>query len=92
MPVRPCLQGESRLLRDEVHRLTLELRERQLALEKLRAKYETLAARSRTADGGGAALPSLQLFVGRQRAARFSWSVGGAWRAERRWPVGSSML
>lgn len=46
-----CAQGEARLLRDEVHRLTLELRERQLALEKLRAKYETLAAKSRAPDG-----------------------------------------
>lgn len=46
-------QGESRLLREEVHRLTLELRERQGVLEKLRVKYETLRAKARTEDGEG---------------------------------------
>lgn len=45
-------QGEARLLRDETHRLALELRERQLSLDKLRAKYETLVAKARTPDGG----------------------------------------
>ncbi|GAB4818571.1 hypothetical protein N2152v2_005617 [Parachlorella kessleri] len=45
------MQGESRLLRDEVHRLTLELKERQQALDKLRNKYETLMTKARTPDG-----------------------------------------
>ena len=46
-----CPQGESRLLRDEVHRLRLELTERQLALGKLRAKHEALVLKAREQDG-----------------------------------------
>ena len=49
-------QGESRLLRDEVHRLTMELKERQQALDKLKNKYETLMMKAKTPDGEGFAL------------------------------------
>ena len=45
-------QNEARLLREEVHRLTLELRERQLAISRLQAKHETLVAKGRGAEGG----------------------------------------
>lgn len=46
------MQGESRLLHDEVHRLILELRERQLSLEKLKAKYDTVTSKCRPPNGG----------------------------------------
>lgn len=46
-------QGEARLLRDEVHRVALELQARQLALQKLRRKHETLVLKGRCQDGEG---------------------------------------
>ena len=45
------VQGESRLLRDQVHRVTVELRERQLALTKLRSKHEALVLKGRGQEG-----------------------------------------
>ena len=45
------VQGESRLLREEVHRVTVELRERQLALTKLRSKHEALVLKGRGQEG-----------------------------------------
>ncbi|EFN56849.1 hypothetical protein CHLNCDRAFT_144442 [Chlorella variabilis] len=44
-------EGEARLLRDEVHRVALELQARQLALQKLRRKHETLVLKGRCQDG-----------------------------------------
>jgi hypothetical protein len=49
------VQGEARLLRDEVHRVTVELRERQLALTKLRGKHEALVFKGRGQEGEWAA-------------------------------------
>lgn len=40
---------ELKLLRDDVHRITLELKERALKVEKLQAKYETLSSKARGA-------------------------------------------
>ena len=44
-------QGEARLLRDEVRRLSLELQGRTLALQKLQRKYDALALKGRGQDG-----------------------------------------
>lgn len=46
---RDGLRAELRAARDDVHRLTLELKERALRVEKLQAKYEILAAKTRGA-------------------------------------------
>jgi hypothetical protein len=45
------LQGEERLLRDELHRVALELQSRKLALQKLQRKHDTLRLKGRSQDG-----------------------------------------
>eukprot|EP00887_Chlorella_sp_A99_P001108 scaffold14.g1108.t1 len=47
------MQGEARLLRDDLSRVTKELKERQLALEKLQAKHATLVLKGRGSEGEG---------------------------------------
>jgi coiled-coil domain-containing protein 39 len=39
------LSAELRLLRDDIHRITLELRDRELKAEKLAAKYTTISTK-----------------------------------------------
>ena len=51
VPLMLCVQGEARLLREEVHRVPVELRERQLALTKLRSKHESLMLKGRGQEG-----------------------------------------
>lgn len=46
---RDGLRTELRLLREDVHRITLELKERLLKVEKLQAKYETISSKHRGA-------------------------------------------
>lgn len=46
------LKGEARLLRDEAHRVALELQQRQLVLQKLHRKHEALVLKGRGEDGG----------------------------------------
>ncbi|GFR48534.1 hypothetical protein Agub_g10430 [Astrephomene gubernaculifera] len=47
---RDGLRAELRLLREDVHRITLELKERLLRCEKLRAKFEIVSAKNRGAS------------------------------------------
>ncbi|GLI65004.1 hypothetical protein VaNZ11_008430 [Volvox africanus] len=46
---RDGLRAELRLLREDVHRITLELKERLLRCEKLQAKFEIMSAKNRGA-------------------------------------------
>jgi hypothetical protein len=55
------LQGEARLLKDEVHRVASELQARQLVLQKLRRKHETLVLKRRCQDGEAGTVPQLGL-------------------------------
>lgn len=41
------------MARDDIHRITLELRERGLKVEKLAAKYETISSKHRGAAEDG---------------------------------------
>ncbi len=49
----PCsrdgLRSELRLLREDVHRITLELKERLLRVDKLRSKFDTISSKARGA-------------------------------------------
>lgn len=45
MPNRDSLRTELKLLRDDVHRITLELKERALKVEKLQNKFETISSK-----------------------------------------------
>ncbi|MEW5311178.1 MAG: hypothetical protein WDW38_002914 [Sanguina aurantia] len=50
---RDGLRAELRMARDDIHRITLELRERGLKVEKLSAKYETISSKHRGAAEDG---------------------------------------
>lgn len=65
-PLAVFSQVEARLLRDEVHGVTVELQSRQLALTKLQRKHETLLLKGRTQDGAPL------LFGGRRHGVRCS--------------------
>jgi coiled-coil domain-containing protein 39 len=41
-----------KLLRDDLHRITLELKERSVKVEKLQAKHETLSAKGGRDENG----------------------------------------
>ena len=41
------------MIRDDVHRITLELKERALRVEKLQNKFETLSSKNRSAADDG---------------------------------------
>lgn len=45
MANRDSLRTELKLLRDDVHRITLELKERALKVEKLQNKFETISSK-----------------------------------------------
>ena len=42
-----------KMIRDDVHRITLELKERALRVEKLQNKFETLSSKNRSAADDG---------------------------------------
>ncbi len=48
---RDGLRTELKLLREDVHRITLELKERMLRVEKLQNKYETISSKTRGSEG-----------------------------------------
>uniref|UniRef100_A0A061QV58 Flagella associated protein n=1 Tax=Tetraselmis sp. GSL018 TaxID=582737 RepID=A0A061QV58_9CHLO len=45
------LRAELKLVREDLHRVTLELRERELKVEKLQNKYETMTSKQKQEDG-----------------------------------------
>ena len=47
------MRTELKLIREDVHRITLELKERMLRVEKLQNKYECISSKSRGLDDGG---------------------------------------
>ena len=49
---RDGLRTELKLIREDVHRITLELKERILKVEKLQNKYECISSKSRGVDDG----------------------------------------
>mmetsp|Transcript_4386 Transcript_4386/g.10991 ORF Transcript_4386/g.10991 Transcript_4386/m.10991 type:complete len:540 (-) Transcript_4386:72-1691(-) len=45
------LKTELRFVRDDIHRITLELKEREMKIDKLQAKYDTLANKQKAEEG-----------------------------------------
>ncbi len=50
---RDGLKAELKLVREDVHRITLELRERQLRAERLAAKFDSMSSKGRATEEGG---------------------------------------
>lgn len=50
---RDGLRTELKLLREDLHRITLELKERMMKVEKLQAKYETISSKHRGTEEDG---------------------------------------
>ena len=48
---KETLQAELKMVREDIHRLTLELTERQQRVDKLHAKHDVLVSRDATPDG-----------------------------------------
>ena len=48
---KETLQAELKMVREDIHRVTLELTERQQRVEKLHAKHDVLVSRNATPDG-----------------------------------------
>ena len=48
---KETLQAELKMVREDLHRVTLELTERQQRVEKLHAKHDVLVSRNATPDG-----------------------------------------
>ena len=48
---KETLQAELKLVKEDIHRVTLELTERQQRVEKLHAKHDVLVSRNATPDG-----------------------------------------
>ncbi|GBF94678.1 flagella associated protein [Raphidocelis subcapitata] len=60
---RDALRAELKLVREDLHRVTLELRERQLKVEKLETKFEALTNKSRATDPEGGPPKSQAYYV-----------------------------
>lgn len=48
---KETLQAELKMVREDIHRVTLELTERQQRVDKLHAKHDVLVSRNATPDG-----------------------------------------
>lgn len=48
---KETLQAELKMVKDDIHRVTLELTERQQRVEKLHTKHDVLVSRNATPDG-----------------------------------------
>lgn len=48
---KETLQAELKMVREDIHRVTLELTERQQRVDKLHAKHDVLISRNATPDG-----------------------------------------
>ena len=48
---KETLQAELKMVREDIHRVTLELSERQQRVDKLHAKHDVLVSRNATPDG-----------------------------------------
>ncbi|KAL6756441.1 hypothetical protein V8C86DRAFT_2647977 [Haematococcus lacustris] len=59
---RDGLRTELKLLRDDIHRITLELRERALKVEKLQSKFEVISTKTRGADDEEGGEPKSQAY------------------------------
>ena len=48
---KETLQAELKMVREDLHRVTLELTERQQRVQKLHAKHDVMVSRNATPDG-----------------------------------------
>ena len=48
---KETLQAELKMVREDLHRVTLELTERQQRVQKLHAKHDVMVSRNATTDG-----------------------------------------
>ena len=48
---KETLQAELKMVKEDIHRVTLELTERQQRVDKLHAKHDVLVSRNATPDG-----------------------------------------
>lgn len=53
LPCRDGLRAELKLIKEDIHRITLELRERGMKVEKLESKFDTLSSKNRATDPEG---------------------------------------
>jgi len=64
------LRAELKLVKEDLHRVTLELREREIKVEKLEAKFALMTSKSRATDPEGGEPKSQAYYV---------IKVGGEW-------------
>ncbi|KAF6258267.1 hypothetical protein COO60DRAFT_1139442 [Scenedesmus sp. NREL 46B-D3] len=74
---RDGLRAELKLVREDIHRLTLELRDRQQKVDVLATKFETLASKNRATDPDGGEPKSQAYYIIKAAQEREELQVAG---------------